>query len=295
MIEGGKMVKIIVDSTCDLPDELMREYDIKSIPLRVSLGDKEYLDKVEVQVDQVYEAMRNGIVPKTSQPRPIDIYNVFKQYCSSGYDFIYLSFSSKLSGTYQLASAVLKELKEQFGNAGMKIVDSEGGSTATGLIALQAAKLAKAGRSFETVAGQLGQLVQHVEHIFTIADLSWLIKGGRISKAEGIIGNMLNIKPILHVNKGIIEVMQKVRGRKKSLQTIVDILEEKAINFPEQIIGISHTDDLETALELEKMIKERLGERKTMINKIGSVLGSHLGIGGVGVFFFNERPELYME
>lgn len=289
------MVKIIVDSTCDLPEEIMAEYGIKSIPLRVCLGEMEYLDKVEIQVDEVYEAMKRGVIPKTSLPRPMDIYNTFKQYCASGCDFIYLSFSSKLSGTYQLAGTVLKELKEQYGNIKMKIIDSEGGSTATGLIALQAAKLSAAGKSFETVAVQLNQLVQHVEHIFTISDLSWLVKGGRLKKAEGIIGNMLNIKPILHVNRGIIEVIQKVRGRKKSLQAIVDILEEKSQAFPGQMIGISHADDLEAALELEQMVKNRLGERKTIINKIGSVLGSHLGIGGVGVFFFNEKPEFYME
>lgn len=289
------MTKIIVDSTCDLPDDLMAMYDIKSLPLKVLLNGKEYLDKVTIQVDEVYEAMRKGIVPKTSLPNPMDIFTLFQDYCTEGYDFIYLAFSSFLSGTYQLASTIMDELKIKFPEIRMQIIDTKGGSTATGLIALQAARMSDTGKNFDTVVGQVFKLVDHVEHIFTITDLNWLIKGGRISRSAGILGSILNIKPILHVNNGIMEVIGKVRGRKNSLNTVVDILEERIRDFPDQIIGISHADDLESAEELSSIIDSRLGIKSRMVNKIGSVLGSHLGIGGVGVFFFNKKPDIYIK
>lgn len=289
------MTKIIVDSTCDLPDELLCEHDIAILPLRVCLGENEYLDKVTINVDEVYAAMKSGIVPKTSQPNPVDIYNMFLQYCTKGCDFIYLSFSSKLSGTFQLAATILDELKEQYNNISMGIIDSKGGSTATGLIALQAAKLAEKGIGFETIDRELKYLRNHIEHIFTITDLNWLVKGGRISKSEGFVGNILNIKPILHFNDGIMEVISKVRGKKKALNTIADMVEERIGESKDQIIGISHADDLQTALELSEILKCRLDLKDIIINKIGSVLGTHLGIGGVGVFFFNKNTDFYIK
>jgi DegV family protein with EDD domain len=289
------MVKIIVDSTCDLPEEFTKKYDIKSLPLKVYLGGKEYLDKVTIKVDEVYDAMRKGIMPKTSQPSPMDIYNLFQDYCKQGYNFIYLAFSSAMSSTHQLATTIVNELKDKYTQNEMAVIDSKSGSTATGLIALQAAKLAEAGYGFETITRQLKQLIEHVEHVFTIADLNWIIKGGRISRSQGLLGNILNIKPILHVNNGMMEVINKVRGRKKAINTVVEILAERIRNFPDQIIGVSHADDSEIALEFVDAVERKLGKKTIMINKIGSVLGSHLGIGGVGVFFFNKKPEIYIK
>jgi DegV family protein with EDD domain len=287
--DEGIMIKIMVDSTCDLSYEFIEKYDIKVLPLRVSIEDRDYLDKKTIQVEDVYSAMRKGIVPKTSQPNPKDIYDFFSEYCTSNKDFIYLSFSSLLSGTYQLSQSILQEFKNKYPRINMKVIDSKGGSAATGLIALQAAKLCEEKeQTFDTIVKKVQELVTHVEHVFTIADLNWLIKGGRIGKAQGVIGNMLDIKPILQVNNGAMEVIKKVRGKKKALNTVVDILEERAKNFMDQVIGVSHADDLETAEELIEIIKRRLGYKDFMVSKIGSVLGSHLGIGGVGIFFFNK-------
>lgn len=283
------MIKIIVDSTCDLPEEDIKKYDISVLPLKVLLEDKEYLDKKTITVDEVYGAMRKGIMPKTSQPSPETIYNLFSEYAVAGWEFIYLSFSQALSGTYQLANSVLGEVKEKYPEVNMEVVDSKGGSTATGLIALQAARMAFGGNlEFKRISDYVKELINCVEHIFTIPDLSWLIKGGRIGRTQGMIGNILNINPILDVKNGEMEVIHKVRGRKKALNTVVDLLEERAKSLTNQIIGISHADDLEIAEALMELIKSRLGCTRFIVNKIGSVLGSHLGIGGVGIFFFNE-------
>lgn len=283
------MIKIMVDSTCDLPDELIEKYDISVLPLRVFIDGEEYLDKKTIKVDDVYSAMRKGIVPKTSLPRPQDIYEAFSGYCAAGCDFIYLCFSSVMSGTYELAKAMIEEFKDKYPALNMEIIDSKGGSTATGLIALQAAKLCeKGGQDFAGVVDKVKSLVSHVEHVFTIPDLNWLIKGGRVSKASGIIGNILDIKPILDVENGSMIVIRKVRGMRKALNSVVDILEERTKECKNQIIGISHADDLKTAEMLMEIIKKRLGYTEFIVNKIGSVLGSHIGIGGVGIFFFNE-------
>jgi len=288
------MVKIIVDSSSDLPVELMEEYDIMLMPQRIYLKDTEYYDKVTINAEEVYEAMSRGIIPLTSLPRPADILEAYTRCCQEGNDFIYVALSSKLSGTYQLAAYIMEEVKEKYPGIRMKAVDSKSGSTAAGLIALQAAKLSMAGVSFDVIVEQLTELADHAEHIFMVSDLKWLIRGGRLSKAEGMIGSILNIKQILHVRDGAVELLERIRGRKKALLTITDITAERIGGFQDQTIGISHAGDLDLAYELRDMLTSRLGNEDIMINKIGAALVSHLGTGGVGVFFFNKAPELYI-
>ena len=176
----------------------------------------------------------------------------------------------------------------------MDIVDTKAGSFASGLIALQGAKLAEVGTSFEDIVRASNEYSECVEHIFTIDDLSWLLKSGRINKSGAIIGSVLNIKPILDVQEGKMVVIKKVRGRKNALNTVVDIVEQRIKEFPNQTIGITHADDIKAALEVKDMIIKKTGNNNILIEKIGSVLGSLLGIGGVGVFFFNKQPKLYI-
>lgn len=288
-------MKIIIDSTTDLPKELIEKYDIDVLPLRVLINDKEYTDKETITVDEVYDAMKRGICPKTSLPNPKRTYELFKEYASKGIDFIFYSFSSKLSSTFQNAFLIIEELKEEFPKVKMVALDTRAGSIGAGLIALQGAKLAEKGFSFENILRISKDCIKHIEHVFTIDDLNWLLKGGRIKKSSALIGNALNIKPILDVKDGEMRVIKKIRGRKKALQTIVNILEERIKNFPNQIIGIAHADDFQSALEVKDMIIEKLDKNTNIIiEKIGSVLGSHLGIGGVGIFFFNQEPIEYI-
>lgn len=290
------MIKLIVDSTCDLPEEIINKHDIKILPLRVLLNDKEYLDRVDISIEEVYDEMRKGVLPKTSQVAPGEIYDVFNRYCEEGNDFIYLAFSSVLSGTCSLATNILEEFKEKYSEIRMEVIDSKAGATGIGLIIMQALKLIDEGYSFDIIVDQINEMVSNVEHIFMLTDLNWLMKGGRISKTQAALGTMLDLKPILQVNNGYMEVIKRIRGRKKALNTLVDLLEERIHGFKNQVIGIGHADDLETAEELADIIRKRVGEDTVFtINKIGCVLGSHLGIGGVGILFFNKKPSLYIE
>ncbi len=151
-------------------------------------------------------------------PSPGEIYNLFGKYASQGRDFIYYSFSSELSGTYQVSKIIIEELKKDYPNVKMEVIDTKSGSFASGLIALQGAKLAEAGASFKEIVEISKENTENIEHVFTIDDLNWLLKGGRISKSSAIIGSALNIKPILDVQKGKMIVIEKNQREKKSLK-----------------------------------------------------------------------------
>lgn len=288
------LTKIIMDSTADLPADIIEKCGIDILPLRVNIGGKEYIDKVTITVEKVYEAMRKGIHPDTSLPNIKTTYELFEKYASKGIDFIFYSFSSKLSSTYETCYLIMEELKQNYTDVKMKILDTKGGSFASGLIAMQGALLSKVGISFQEIVDISKENIKSIEHIFTIDDLTWLLEGGRIAKTEEMLGKILNIKPILHVDDGEMIVIDKIRGRKRALKTVVDLVEERIRDFPDQIIGITHADDLEAALKVKDMIFNRIGNNNIFIEKIGGVLGSHLGIGGVGVFFFNNRPQVYI-
>lgn len=288
------MIKLIVDSICDLPEEMYDKYDIDILPLRVMINDKEYLDRVTITIDQVYEEMRNGILPKTYQVSPAAIYETFDRHCEEGNDFIYLAFSSVLSGTCDLAKNISKEFKERYPERKIEVIDTKAGAIGIGVIAMQVIKLIENKESFENIINYIYEMTNHIEHVFILEDLNWLMKGGRINKVQAALGTMLDLKPMLDVNNGYLEVIKKVRGKKKSINTLLDIVEERIDGFTDQVIGIGHADDEEAAEAVVKAIKERFGEdTKCVITKIGCVLGTHLGIGGVGVIFFNKKFDFY--
>lgn len=279
------MIRLIVDSTCDMPKELIGKYHIEVLPLFVTIGEDTYRDGPEIDLKRLYDTMRQGIVPKTSQISAEDTETVFRRICEAGDDFIFLSFSSEMSGTYQLAQIIVSDLREEFPSCRMEVVDSEGGCFATGLIAMQCARWIASGRDYEDVLSHVKDMIGKIQHLFTLDSLNWLAKGGRIAKPAGYVGDVLQIKPILHVTDKTMHVVRVVRGRKNTLKTLVEMLRERMKECPRQLIGITHADDPEAAAQVEQMIHEALPEAKTKVLPIGCVLGTHLGIGGVGLFF----------
>ena len=282
------MTRIIVDSTCDIPGELISQYGIEVLPLHVLVDDQEYLDGVTITTGEVYELMRKGYMPKTAQVSMADTYDRLSALCAKGEDLLCLAFSSKMSGTCGVIWQVMEELKEEYPDRFLCTLDSKGGSFATGLIALEAAKAAQSGMPFDALVERCQFLIAHVEHVFVITDLLWMIRGGRISKTLGYTANLLGIKPVLDVDDGEMEVIQKVRGRKQSMVRVADIVAQRAQGCPKQTIGITHADDLQAAEEMRELLRQRLPDFQYLITEIGAVLGVHLGIGGVGVFFFNQ-------
>jgi DegV family protein with EDD domain len=287
---GGEspLIKLVIDSTCDMPKSLIEKYDIAVLPLHVTIGERSYRDGYEINIEQLYEVMRQGIVPKTSQINISKTEALFRSICEAGNDLIYLSFSSAMSGTYQVAQMIVGELQKEFPKLNMRVVDSQGGSFATGLVAMQSARWITAGKTYSEMITLMGDMIAQVQHLFTLDSLFWLAKGGRINRPVGYIGDKLQIKPILDVVDATMHIVKIVRGRKNTINTLVQMLLEKIKDFPAQLIGIAHADDLSTAKQLEQMILAAIPKAKTVILPIGCVLGSHLGIGGVGMFFLKK-------
>ncbi len=168
----------------------------------------------------------------------------------------------------------------------MEIIDTKSGSTAIGLLVLECIKMNKENLGFFEILERLNEKITHIEHILTLGDLNWLVKGGRIGKTKGFVGTMLDIKPVLDLKDGEVNVIKSIRGKKKTINYILDILEERGIEN-NNLIGISYAEDLSIVDDIKKGITQRFGEKEFMVNKIGSVLGSHVGLTGVGIFFFN--------
>ncbi|AJH82934.1 DegV family protein [Bacillus thuringiensis] len=282
-------VKIITDSAADLPVELLQAYDIDLIPLRVyDEAETEYLDGVTLESVTLLQKMREGAVYRTSLPSLETFQEKFVSYAKEGNPCIYLAFSSELSGTYQSSVLIKEEVKETYANLDLEIIDTKCASLGQGLVVLEAAKMAKDGASKEDILKRVDFLMNHMEHIFTVADLQYLVRGGRLSKVAGFIGGLLNIKPILNVEEGKLVPLEKVRGKKKVLGRIVDIMEERGKELKGQTIGITHGDDLETAEALKVLITERFGCEVFIVNTIGAAIGAHTGPGVITLFFLNE-------
>lgn len=282
-------VKIITDSAADLPVELLQAYDIDLIPLRVyDEAETEYLDGVTLESVTLLQKMREGAVYRTSLPSLETFQEKFISYAKEGNPCIYLAFSSELSGTYQSSVLIKEEVKETYANLDLEIIDTKCASLGQGLVVLEAAKMAKDGASKEDILKRVDFLMNHMEHIFTVADLQYLVRGGRLSKVAGFIGGLLNIKPILNVEEGKLVPLEKVRGKKKVLGRIVDIMEERGKELKGQTIGITHGDDLETAEALKALITERFGCEVFIVNTIGAAIGAHTGPGVITLFFLNE-------
>lgn len=286
-------VIIISDSTCDLDPSLVDNTGLEILPLTITIDDKNFLDGEDIDVFGVYDIMRMGILPKTAQIPYDRMFSLFKSILNNGNDFIYIAFSSELSGCYSLANMVANELCCEYPERKLVVLDSRGGSSATGLIVLQALRMVRAGLPFETVVSQVEFMAEHVEHVFSVDDLQWLAKGGRISKLIGFVGSKLNIHPILDVENGCIVERRMVQGKKNAIRAVAAEIIRRAEKFTSQLIAISHADDLPSAKMLEALIKEGLPNCMTTICHIGGVLGVHLGLKGLGAFCFNQRPAHY--
>ncbi|MED1116970.1 DegV family protein [Bacillus paramycoides] len=282
-------VKIITDSAADLPEELLQAYDIDLIPLRVyDEAETEFLDGVTLNSVTLLQKMREGAAYRTSLPSLETFQEKFVSYAKEGNPCIYLAFSSELSGTYQSSVVIKEEVKETYADLDLEIIDTKCASLGQGIVVLEAAKMAKEGASKEEILKRVAFLMEHMEHIFTVADLQYLVRGGRLSKVAGFIGGLLNIKPILNVEEGKLVPLEKVRGKKKVLSRIVDIMEERGKDLKGQTIGMTHGDDIETAESLKALITERFGCEVFIVNTIGAAIGAHTGPGVITLFFLNE-------
>lgn len=281
-------IKILADSACDLTKNYYNEFNIEMVPLTVHLNEQDYQDSIEISPKKIYDAMRDGHTTKTSQVSPQTFKTIFTSYAEKNQPLIYLAFSSGLSGTYQTAKMIEQEIKEDNPEAPIHIIDTKCASIGYGLVVLRAAKLAQTGATVEEVMDMASYHADHMEHIFTVDDLEYLYRGGRVSKTAAFVGTLLKIKPLLHVEDGKLIPIEKIRGSKKVLGRMLAIMEQRGTNLNDQVIGISHGDDLETAEKLATMIKEKFNPKEVIIEMVGSVIGAHSGPGTIALFFLNK-------
>lgn len=282
-------IQIITDSAGDLGQELVRELGISVIPLQVILGEQEYQDGVTLRPKQLFDDMRQGKVYKTSQPAFGDVYEMFRHYAEQGDAVcIYPAFSSALSGTYQTAVMAKEQIAEEYPNFELHVIDTKCASVGQGLVAAKAAELVRSGATKDQVLRSVHHWAEHMQHMFTVDDLNYLLRGGRVSPVAAFIGGLLNIKPVLHVEDGRLIPLEKVRGRKKVLQRMVELVGERGVSLKDQTIGISHGDDLEAAEQLRDMLRDAYGCEKFYISSIGAAVGAHAGPGTLAVFCLNE-------
>ncbi|PIC97901.1 DegV family protein [Sporosarcina sp. P29] len=281
-------MKIFADSACDLPLDFFKENEVELFPLSVLLGGKEYEDIVEINSKEVFDAIRQGQQPKTSQASPDKMMTTWKDLATSGEDGIYIAFSSQLSGTYQTAVMTSDQVKEDNPSMNLAVIDTHCASLGYGLLVKEAVRLRNEGVGMREIEQEIRTMATHMEHLFTVEDLDYLAKGGRVSKASAFFGGLLNIKPLLHVEDGKLVPIEKHRGRKKVLRRMIEMMEERGSNLHEQTIAISHGDDLTTAKEFQEMIQEVIQPKAIEIHQIGSVIGSHAGPGTIALFFLNN-------
>lgn len=285
-------LKIITDSACDLPIKLIEEYDIEVLPFIIYIDDQEYVDGVNITPEQVYAAIKANKLPSTAQVPAQKLLDTFTKYAKANQPCLYLSFSSKMSGTCNTARLIAAEVQQKYTDAQITIVDTASGCLGQGLIVLEAAQMAKAQVPAEEIIEHIKKRSQNnVEHVFSVDDLQHLHRGGRLGAASAFLGELLSVKPILHVKDGLMVPFQKVRGKKMALKRIVELVKERSLGDPEQLIAISHADDPNMAEQLKKMLQDTLGYKNFIVNVVGSVLACHIGIGGVAAFFVNSQVD----
>ena len=285
---------ISTDTSCDFPYEYVQQHQLPLVTLFYSIDDVMGPDGSPTleNLKSFYNKMRQGAPTKTQQASIEDTEKLFRTILSKGVDLLHIAFSSGLSGTANAARLAAETLKEEFPDRKIMVVDSLCASMGQGLLVDSAIRMKEAGKSIEEVAQWLEENIPHLCHLFTVEDLKYLQRGGRISKTTALVGTMIGIKPVLHVDdEGKLVPLAKVRGRKQSIQTLVKQMEEHIGSFLKENdkVYISHGDCLEEANYLAQLIKERLGIAKTMISHIGPVIGSHAGPGALALSFLGEN------
>lgn len=281
---------ITTDTTADLSKQYLEDNKIDLLSLKYMIDDVTYDIENELPDKEFYNKMREGAIPKTSQANPETAKEFFKKNIEKNKkDILHVGFSSGLSGTYDSARVAAEEVMEEIPGIKIIVIDSLAASLGQGLLVHKAIKLQEEGKTIDEVAKWLEDNKLNLCHFFTVDDLIYLYRGGRVSKTSQVAAGVLNIKPVLHVdNEGHLVALSKTRGRKKSIKQLADMM-EKRILPGETDVFISHGDCLEEAQGLADHIKERFGIEVGLLNYVGPTIGAHSGPGTIALFFLGSE------
>ncbi|HAK43061.1 MAG TPA: fatty acid-binding protein DegV [Clostridium sp.] len=282
-----KKVKIIADSTCDLPKELIKSLDIHVIPLQVTINNNTYLDGINIDIETFFEEMdKTDEMPKTSQIPPAKFESIYKEYIDHGYEIISLHLSSKMSGTYQ--SALIA--KDMVGSDNIHVVDSQNVTCGLGILVLKACKLRDEGKDAKEILSIINDTISRVKSTLNFQSLDNLVKGGRLSKTTAFVGGLLGIKLNLAVENGEMVVKDKVRGSKKALKYLIDYLEQCGISEEVTPIVLNAAADEENRSVLNGIIDYLKEHNIEFIESdVGCVVGTHSGKNACGIFFIEKN------
>lgn len=280
---------ISTDSGADLPASYCNAHDITVLPLGFTIEGKTYHGAEAMDNKTFYNMLRNGALPTTSAANPEDTAALFRQFLAEGKDLLHIAFSSGLSSTCDAARIAAQMVQEEYPERSVIVVDSLCASMGQGFLVHQAIKLRDTGETLADTAKKITDMRLNVVHNFTVDDLGHLHRGGRVSKATAVVGTMMGIKPILHVDdEGHLTSVGKARGRKASIKALADRMEQQMKGFDNPEVFISHGDCQEDAETLAEMVRSRFGIQDIMIDYIGPVIGTHSGPGTLALYFFGS-------
>ncbi len=281
---------ITVNSTVDTGKEWLEERNVPVIPLKYTIDGQEYTDMYGLSDKEFFQKLREGKMSVTSQINPEEAKEMLEPYVKEGKDVLHLAFSSALSGTCNSMKIAAEELQEEYPEAKVIVVDTLCACMGEAMLLYYALKQKEAGKTIEEVAQWVEENKLHVCHNVTVDDLFHLHRGGRVSKTAAVLGTMVKVKPIIHMDdNGALQVIGKERGRKKSLHKIVDMAVERSEGWDNEIIMITHGDCLEDAEYVAKLVREKMGIENVFIHNIGTVIGSHTGPGVVATFCMGNK------
>lgn len=279
-------IRIYADNACDLDKPVLDKLGVKLFYMPVTINDKTYRDRLTISPPEFYKLIsKPWVLPTSAQITPGEFQTEFQKAINANDDeIIYLSFSSKLSGTYQSACIA----RDMVDPDRITVIDSKSASVGYGLSVIRAARAVAQGMNKEEVIAEIEDNIRRIQHIFIVGQFDMLKRGGRVSATSAIVGDLLNIKLILHFVDGAIVPLEKVHGLKKAKKRMLEIMAERGYNLSEQLIGIDHSADYQGALELKQIIADKFGCRNFIISEIGAAIGTHVGTGTYSVFFLTR-------
>ena len=284
---------IVTDTTTDLPREYVEKHHLYMMSLPYTLEGTSYTWENPMPVNEFYDKMRAGSLPTTSQANPEEAATLYESILKENdVDILHIAFSSGLSGSFNSCRIAAADVCGKYPDRRIVVVDSLAATLGQGLLVYKAVQLKEAGKNLDEIAVWLEKNKYHLVHNFTVDDLFHLHRGGRLSKTAAIVGTMINLKPVLHVDdEGHLVMLSKVRGRKKSLIGLVDCMEKQLGDWKDKndIIFISHGDCPEDAQFVADLIKECFGYENFMIDYIGATIGAHSGPGTVALFYMGDH------
>lgn len=287
------MIKLLADSTCDLSDEILEKYDISIAPLTITIGDKSYRDRIDIQPDDFYKMLSSlEKLPTTAMPAPTEYIAIFEEALAKGFkDFICISMSSGTSGSYQSAMIGKDDFLEAHEGQGIRIhiVDSKCMSHGSGYLLVRSAILREQGATYEEIVDFNETYKTNVKHLLSVDDLDNLIKSGRLTNVSAMIGKLLKVKPVMSMRSGKGAIVAKLRGRKKVFKHYVEEFQKRVDPLLTDFIIIGYTSDIALAENLKLLFINEVGfEGDIYIMQMGVSVGTHVGLGGMSLYFIEQ-------